>query len=139
MTSVVLDASAAVALLLVAGSPGDWVAGQLNGRHVAAPELLMYETANVLRRHGVRGAISPAEASLAHADLCALGVELWPYSVVSARVWELRANLTVYDASYVAVAERLGAELITLDARLAGATGLRCAVLTPPGAGAARP
>ena len=46
----------------------------------------MHERANVLRRHGARGAISPGEASLAHADLCALGVELWPYSVVSARV-----------------------------------------------------
>lgn len=85
MTPVVLDASAAVALLLAAGSPGDWVAGELSGRHVAAPELLMYETANVLRWHGASGAISPAEALLAHEDLCALGVELWPYSVVAAR------------------------------------------------------
>ncbi len=135
MTPVVLDASAAVALLLAAGDPGDWVAEQLSGRHIAAPELLMYETANVLRRQAASGALSAAEASLAHDDLRALAVELWPYGVVAGRVWELRGNLTVYDAAYVAVAEMLGADLITLDERLARATGPRCGVITPSGAG----
>ena len=135
MTPVVLDTSAAVALLLAAGGQGDWVAGQLSGRHTAAPELLMFETANVLRRHAARGAVSPAEASLAHEDLRALAVELWPYGVVAERAWELRDNLTVYDAAYVAVAEMLGADLVTLDERLARASGPRCAVFTPSGAG----
>lgn len=131
MTPVVLDASAAVALLLDAGPVGDWVATRITGRHVAAPELVMYETANVLRRRATAGAVSTAEATLAHEDLRALALELWPYSLVAERVWQLRENVTVYDAAYVAVAELLGAELITLDARLARAPGVRCPVLVP--------
>ena len=133
MTAVVVDASAAVALLLDAGPTGDWVAARVADRHLAAPELVMYETANVLRRRAAAGAVSPAEATLAHEDLRALALELWPYAVVAERVWQLRENVTVYDAAYVAVAEMLGADLVTLDARLARAPGLRCPVLRPLG------
>ena len=133
MTPLVVDASAAVALLLDAGHTGDWVAAQVADRHLAAPELVMYEAANVLRRRAAAGAVSPAEATLAHEDLRALALELWPYAVVAERVWQLRDNVTVYDAAYVAVAEMLEADLVTLDVRLARAPGLRCPVLTPPG------
>jgi len=132
MTPTVIDASALVALLLDAKAPGRWVADQVAGRHVAAPELVMFETANVLRRRVLAGAVSPAEASLAHEDLRALPLELWPYSVCATRAWQLRANLTIYDASYVAVAEMLGADVVTLDARLARAPGPRCKIVSPP-------
>lgn len=135
MNPAVLDASALVALLLDAGAAGRWVAGQVAGRQLAAPELVMFETANVLRRRAAVGAVSQAEASLAHEDLRALALELWPYAVCAERAWQLRANLTVQDASYVAVAERLGADLLTLDVRLARAPGPRCRVATPPPAG----
>lgn len=132
MTAVVLDASALVALLLDAGGAGAWVAGQVDGRHLAAPELAMYETANVLRRRAASGAVSDGEATLAHEDLHALALELWPYSLFAKRIWQLRGSVTVYDAAYVAVAERLGADLVTLDGRLGRASGPTCPVLTLP-------
>ena len=134
MTQVVVDSSALVALLTDGGTAGQWVATRLLGASPAAPELAMYETANILRRQVVRGALSPAEAGLAHADLQALPVNLWPYAACADRVWQLRGSLTVYDASYVAVAELLGAELVTLDVKLARASGPRCQIMTPPAA-----
>lgn len=60
-----------------------------------------------------------------------------PYLVAAERAWELRQNLTAYDASYVALAELLAVPLVTLDARVARATGPQCAVLAPPAAPAA--
>ena len=72
--------------------------------------------------------ISADHAAQAHADLLDLPIELWPYEVIAARAWELRANLTSYDASCVAVAELLDAPLITLDQRMSRAPGLRCTV-----------
>jgi plasmid stability protein len=74
----------------------------------------------------LRGDISEDAASLAHADLGDLRLELFPYEVVAARAWELRANLTMYDACCVALAELLDADLVTLDARLARASGPAC-------------
>lgn len=58
--------------------------------------------------------------------------QLYPYEPFGARVWELRHNVTAYDAWYVAVAEMLGAPVATLDRRLIGATGPRCAFVVPP-------
>lgn len=132
MTVVVLDASAVVALLLEAGDVGAWVAAQVAGSALAAPELVLYEAANVLHRQALSGAVSQPEASLAHADLVALHLQVWPYAMCAARAWQLRHDLTLYDAAYVAVAEQLKADLITLDVRLAGASGPRCPIRTPP-------
>jgi predicted nucleic acid-binding protein len=70
-------------------------------------------------------------ATIAHADLLTLPVELFPYHVTADRVWELRANLTCYDGAYVALAELLGAPLATLDLKLSRATGPRCEFVTP--------
>lgn len=72
-------------------------------------------------------------ASLAHVDLASLRLELFAYSVCAPRVWELRSNLTAYDAWYVALAEMLGATLATLDTRLSRAAGTRCPFALPPG------
>ena len=72
------------------------------------------------------------EAGLAHRDLLALPLQLWPYDAVAGRAWEMRETLTTYDASYVALAELLDADLVTLDQRLARASGPRCAIRTPP-------
>ena len=99
---------------------------------LAAPELAMFETANILRRQEIGGALERAEATLAHLDLIALPMQLWPYLPLSERVWELRNSLTAYDASYVALAELLGAQLLTLDVRLARANGPRCDIVVPP-------
>jgi predicted nucleic acid-binding protein len=61
-----------------------------------------------------------------------LAIEQWPAEILAPRVWELRGNLSSYDAGYVALAEYTAATLVTLDRRLARAPGLRCTVAAPP-------
>ena len=84
------------------------------------------EVATILRRAAARGEITPDVASIAHNDLLDMRVELFPYAPFASRAWELRDNVASYDAWYVALAEDLGAELATLDVRLAEATGPQC-------------
>lgn len=131
-TPLVCDASAVIAVLLDDGVAGDWAARTLVGTDVAAPSLLPYESANVIRRHERAGSISADQAAQAHADLLDLAIEYWPYELLAARAWELRDNLTSYDAAYVALAELTGGALATLDSAIARVPGLRCAVLTAP-------
>lgn len=128
--TIVIDASAAVAALVDSGPEGVW-AERLLASDLAAPHLLHVEVANVLRRAASAGEISDDVASLAHADLLDLRVELVSYDTVAPRIWELRHNLTAYDAWYVAVAELLDAPLATLDRRLVEAPGSRCSFRTP--------
>lgn len=128
---VVCDASALVALLLDSGADGQWVASQLDGADLLGPTLLPFEVANIIRRLELTSHVAPDQAAQAHAELLDLAIELWPYEVLAAQAWRRRSNLTVYDASYVAVAELLGSTLVTLDRKLAHAPGLRCEVLTP--------
>lgn len=128
---VVVDASVAVALLVDAGPDGTWAGRVLAGQHLVAPHLMPVEAANILRRAAARGDISADVAALAHADLLALGVDLFPYEPFATRVWELRDNLTAYDGWYVALAEMLGGELATLDGALSRASGPRCGIVTP--------
>lgn len=129
--TLVLDASVVVAALVDDGDAGSQALSLLASDHLAAPHLMPAEVANILRRLAAHGAISTDVASLAHDDLLDLAVELLPYDVVAGRIWELRANLTAYDAWYVAVAELVDAPLVTLDERLARAPGPRCVVRTP--------
>ena len=131
ITRLVCDASAVVALLLDAGPGGQWVAEAISGAQLAAPSLLPFECSNIIRRHELAGLVSADQAAQAHADLLALPVEHWPYELLGLRVWELRTNLSSYDASYVAVAELTQAPLVTLDRRIGRAPNLRCAVMTP--------
>jgi len=131
-STVVLDSSALVALLTDSGRLGDWVADAVAGAILAAPHLLPFETANILRRQQLGREIDVSAATLAHADLLALPVQLWPYSLLAERVWQLRANVTCYDAAYVALAEMLGGSVVTLDERLGRAPGLRCPIEVPP-------
>jgi predicted nucleic acid-binding protein len=128
---VVCDASALVALLLDAGPDGQWATGAMSGADLLAPALVMFEASNILRRHELAGRVSADQAAQAHADMLDLAVEQWPYELLASRVWELRGNLSGYDASYVALAELTGATLVTLDRRIAGAPNLRCTVSTP--------
>ena len=99
---------------------------------LSAPHLMPVEAANILRRSASAGAISTDVASLAHQDLMALPVELFPYGLCASRVWELRSNVTAYDGWYVALAETIGARLATLDLRLSRAAGTRCEFALPP-------
>ena len=128
---VICDSSAVTALLLDSGPDGQWVSAFVRDAALGAPTLLGYETANIIRRHELAGLISPDQAAQAHADLLDLAIEHWPHELLALRAWELRKNLSVYDASYVALAELTGAPLATLDRRIGGAPGLRCTVETP--------
>lgn len=130
---LVLDASAAVALLADAGPAGQWVETTIAGMSLLAPELLPFEVGNILRRQALAGVLDASAATLAHADLVALPIHLYPYAAVADRAWELRANMTTYDASYVALAELLTVPLVTLDVRLTRAPGARCPILAYPG------
>ena len=124
--TLVVDASMVVAALVDSGTDGRWAEALLADDSLAAPHLLLVEAANILRRSAASGVISAEQASMAHADLLDLRVELFPYAPFAARIWELRENVTCYDAWYVAVAETFNAPLVTLDARLANAPGPRC-------------
>lgn len=128
---VVCDASAIVMVLLDSGEDGAWLARRLAEAELYAPTLLPFECSNVIRRHEVGGLISSDQAAQAHADLFDLPMELFPYESVAQRVWQLRQNLTSYDAAYVALAEALDAPLVTLDRRLSEAPGINCRVEVP--------
>lgn len=129
--AVVCDASALVAVLLDGGADGAWATRALSGVALRAPSLLAFEAANIIRRSELAGTVSGDQASQAHADLVELAVEYWPYELLLPRAWELRHNLSSYDASYVALAELTQTPLITLDRRIARTPGVRCPVTTP--------
>lgn len=131
MPLVVVDASIVVAALVDTGPDGQWAERVLLSGPLAAPHLLPAEVGNVLRRAVLTGRISSDAASLAHADLQSLRLDLFPYEPFADRIWELRANVTAYDAWYVALAEALACPLATLDARLARAPGVNCEIALP--------
>lgn len=130
--TVVVDASTVVAALVDGGADGEWAQTMLTREDLAAPHLMPVEVANILRRAVRSGDLSTDVAALAHGDLVSLRVELFAYEPVAERVWALRDNLTAYDAWYVAVAEALGAPLVTLDRRVARASGPTCEFRLPP-------
>lgn len=125
---IVVDASAIVSLLIDPGAGGEAIAARLYDAEIIAPGLLPFEVSNVLRRRRNAGLLSDAEAALAHGELLALPIELWPYEALGARVWQLGPNLSSYDGAYVALAESTGAPLLTRDAGIAAAPGPRCTI-----------
>jgi predicted nucleic acid-binding protein len=129
--TLVVDASVVVAALVDDGEVGRWAEAALRRPGLAAPHLMPFEAANILRRAGRRGDIGEDVAGLAHADLLDLRIDLTEYDVIAPRAWELRSAVTVYDAAYVALAEGLDAPMMTLDLRLTRAPGPRCAFVTP--------
>jgi predicted nucleic acid-binding protein len=125
---IVVDASVLATALGDDGPDGDHARARLRGERLSAPELVDLEVTSVLRRQLHNGAADLRRAALALADLAALPLRRAPHRPLLARCWELRDNLTVYDASYVALAEALEVTLLTGDRRLARAPGLRCHV-----------
>ncbi len=123
---LVLDASVVAAALIDTGRAGKWAEGVLLEGQLAAPHLMTVEVANILRRAASSGQLSRDAASLAYSELLAMPVELFPFAPLAARVWEMRDNVTPYDAWYVALAESLRGDLVTLDVRLSRAAGPRC-------------
>ncbi len=128
LTVLVVDASVLVVALADDGDDGTMVRARLRGERLSAPELIDLEVLSVLRGHVRSGQVLPRRAELALADLQRMPLDRAPHRALTARCWELRDNLTPYDASYVALAEIMGALLLTSDRRLARASGPRCDV-----------
>lgn len=121
---IVIDASAAVLGLL---NDGDARAA-LRDDPIACPHLADAEVAHALRSQVQRNVVAVEDAQRALETWGSLGIERFGTRGLLSRIWDLRDNLTAYDATYVAVAEALDATLVTADARLARAHGPRCAV-----------
>jgi len=126
---IVLDASAAIAWLLRT-SVGSKVDRRIFTRPISlhAPHLLDLEVAQVLRRY-VRDKVMTAQRGQeALEDLDGLPLNRYPHDFLIPRVWQLRANLTAYDAVYVALSELLDAPLLTCDSGIALAPGHRATI-----------
>ena len=129
--TLVVDSSALAASLAYSDEDARWAQTILANDDLAGPHLLPAEVANILRRAALHGDLSRVSAGLAHQELLELPLNLFPYEPLARRIWELRDNVTTYDAWYVALAEQLGAPLVTLDRKLATANGPLCEFLTP--------
>lgn len=125
---IVLDASAVVELLL--GTLGAEAVERrvARARSLHAPSLLDLEVAWAIRRFCATGQLRAERAGQAIAELADLPVRRYPHTPLLGRIWQLRTGITAYDAAYVALAETLGAPLVTRDRRLAQARGHRARI-----------
>lgn len=122
---IVVDASAAVLALLNDGEARRALATEA----VVVPHLADSEVTHALRRQVLRGTVGADDAQRALTRWARLGLRRFGVVGLLERMWELRDNLTAYDATYVALAEALGYELLTADARLANAPGPKCTIV----------
>lgn len=119
---LVVDASTMV--LAISGGPAaERIWGQISGRGIHAPHLLDLEVISALRGLVRGGEIDEWRASESLSDLLAIPLRRYPHELLCDRIWELRDNLTPYDAAYVALAEAMELPLMTSDAGLAKAAG----------------
>jgi len=124
----VADASAIVAALVHSGPARD----RLGSETVHVPHLADSEIIDVVRKLVLRNELRAAAAKRALDVWRRFGVSRWPSVGLYERIWELRDNLSAYDATYIALAEALDARLLTADARLAAAPGSRCPIEVVP-------
>ena len=129
--SIVIDASVVVAALVDSGPVGRWAEEVLGSGLLLGPELVRAEATNIFRRLERARLIATPEANAAQDDLMQLDIELFPFEPFAGRIWELRHNVTSYDAWYVAIAEALNLPLATLDDFLGKSNGVTCKFLTP--------
>lgn len=125
---IVVDSSIIASALADDGTDGDRARGRLIDERLAAPDLIDLEVASVWRRALRAGQLPERRARQALADLAAAPLARAPHGPLMARIWELRDNLTPYDAAYVALAEMLDTALVTADKRLAQAPQIACEV-----------
>jgi predicted nucleic acid-binding protein len=126
---IVVDASAVLEVLLrTPVAPAVEQRLFAAGETLHAPHLIDIEVAHVLRRYAAAGDMRAERGRAALEDLADLSLRRYPHDVLLPRVWALRDNLTAYDAAYVALAEALGATLLTRDRRLGNAAGHRARV-----------
>ena len=129
--STVVDSSVLVAALVDTGPHGVWAETVLAKGSLHAPELARAEAINILRRLERAKLITTPEANAAQDDLMQLDIDSFAFEPFADRIWELRQNVTSYDAWYVALAEALKLPLATLDEPLSRSNGVACEFLTP--------
>lgn len=126
---IVADASVLANALADDATDGDTARRELRAvGELTAPDLIDVETVSVLRKRWLRNTLSEKRLTTALTHLQQLQFERVPTRRLVARALELRANVSAYDACYVALAESLDAELVTGDKKLAAATGPRCPI-----------
>jgi predicted nucleic acid-binding protein len=126
---IVIDASVLANVVGDDGNDGRRARQEFrNAGDVAAPDLADVETVAVLRKRWIAGTVSDQRFVAAVEDLEQLEIDRYPALRFMRRAYELRPNVTVYDAAYVALAETLACELLTADQRLATASGPRCTI-----------
>lgn len=125
---IVVDAGVLATALADDGDDGRRVRARLAGEDLAAPAMIDLEVTSVVRKALLAKLLTEERAALALADLIELPMERVPHTGLLRRVWELRHNVSPYDAAYVALAEILSAPLLTGDGRLAAASGTRCRI-----------
>jgi predicted nucleic acid-binding protein len=125
---IVVDASVIAEALLTDDEDGDRLRERLRGERLVAPELIDVEVVSTLRRAARAGRLDARRSTQALADLASLPLQRVPHLPLLGRVWELRDNLSAYDACYVALAEALDTMLLTADGKMQRATGVRCEV-----------
>lgn len=126
---IVVDASVLAPALADDDVDGDRARERLHGEQLAAPELIDLEVLSVLRRAARAKGVDERRSAQALTDLAALPLRRVPHLPLLARIWELRDNLSAYDASYVALAEALDAVLVTADGRIKRAAGTSCEIV----------
>ncbi len=129
--NVVVDASVLVAALVDSGPQGAWAEEVVTTGLLLAPELVRAEATNIFRRLERAKLISTLHADAAQNDLMQLDIELFTFEPFADRIWELRRNVTSYDAWYVAIAEVLEVPLATFDEPLSRSNGVTCKFLMP--------
>ena len=129
---IVADSSALLDAILVRPPDSGLLARLSTGGGVHVPHLVDLEVAQVLGRLVRAGRLSQDRASDALRDYVDLTLARYPHEPFLGRIWELRPNLTAYDAAFVALSEALGAPLVTTDARLVGVPGVSASVEVYP-------
>lgn len=125
---IVVDASVLAPALADDNADGDRARRRLRGEQLVAPELVDLEVVSTLRRAARAKRLDERRSAQALTDLAALPLRRVSHLPLLGRVWELRDNLSAYDASYVALAEALNAILVTADGRIKRATGINCEI-----------
>jgi predicted nucleic acid-binding protein len=126
---IVVDSSAVVHAVAIDSELGELARERLErDGDLRAPHLLDLEITSALRRMEAHHEITASRAAEALEDFSSLAVRRYPHRALLERVWELRANVKTYDASYVALAEALGCTLVTRDPSLSSVRSVRCPV-----------
>ena len=125
---IVVDASVIAPALADDGPDGDRARARLRGEHLIAPDVLDLEVTSAIRSALRGGNVDERRAGLALVDLAMLAVHRIRHRSLLRRIWQLRGNLTPYDAAYVALAEVTESVLVTADGKLARAPGSRCTI-----------